>query len=94
MDIGLCVSFPFPFLTSGKRKRTRAMTGATLSLLLGLQCGPGVMNRSTLFACNRSCKISWVYLCGDVLYLLQWDGLTSAQTKSVSECTAHACPNR
>lgn len=40
MDIGLCVKFPFPFLTSGKRKLTRAMTGTTLSLLPELQCGP------------------------------------------------------
>lgn len=43
MDIGLCVSFPFPFLPSGKRKHTHAMAGATLSLLLGLQCGPCVL---------------------------------------------------
>lgn len=38
-------------------------------------------NSNLLLSCNGSCKISWVYLCGDVLYLFQWDGLTFAQTK-------------
>lgn len=39
------------------------------------------LKNNLLLSCNESCKKHWVYLCGDVMYLFQWNGLTLAQTK-------------